>query len=133
MDTSPFVDIGRDRRTSRIFHALRRGESGVASYRKTGSGKWRAEIVRQGTRKSKVFDRKSDAQAWARREEYLIDNGGLKVTGRVGDILDKYAREVSVTKRGARWEILRLFQSQSAHSTGNSLVIRAPGFRGVEN
>lgn len=81
----------------------------MASFRKMAGGKWRAEIARLGVRASKVFPSKRAAQDWAARQEYLIAEAkppGATVT--FGEALFRYAKEVSPTKRGARWEMLRL-------------------------
>lgn len=80
----------------------------MASIRKHGKG-WRAEIARRGIRKSKVLPSRQEARDWAAREEMLI-GGGDKVAAAtlVGDVFERYAREVSTTKKGARWEIVRL-------------------------
>lgn len=81
----------------------------MATFRKTKTGTWRAEVARQGVRKSKVFPTKRAAQDWAARQEYLILNGD-EVASRApfSDLLDRYSREVSPKKRGARWEHIRL-------------------------
>jgi integrase len=80
----------------------------VASIRKVG-GRWRAEVARKGIRKSKLFDSKQAAKDWAARQEYLILNAKPKgETTTFSDALLRYAKEVSPTKRGHRWEILRL-------------------------
>lgn len=80
----------------------------MASIRKFKKG-YRAEVQRQGVRRSKVFPSKREAQDWAARQEYLIVNEG-KLASRqsFGEVMDRYAREVSQGKRGARWEIIRL-------------------------
>jgi len=81
----------------------------MASFRKMAGGKWRAEIARRGVRASKVFTSKRAAQDWAARQEYLIAEAkpqGETVT--FGEVLLRYAKEVSPKKRGARWEMLRL-------------------------
>jgi len=84
----------------------------MASVRKVGKG-WRAEIARQGVRKSKVFPSKRAAQDWAARQEYLILNADEVAAGQAfGAIMDRYAREVSSGKRGGRWEIIRLEKLQ---------------------
>ena len=68
-------------------------------------GKWRAEIYRRGIRKSKSFATKQQAKDWASRTEYLLDNGEA-VAARMtfGEVLERYAQEVSPSKRGRRWE-----------------------------
>lgn len=80
----------------------------MASIRKLGK-RWRAEIARKGVRKSKVFATRQEAKDWAAHEEFLI-TGGEKVaaTLTLGEVFDRYAREVSPTKRGRRWEQIRL-------------------------
>lgn len=82
----------------------------MASLRKTGTG-WRAEIYVKGTRDSRTFDTKSEAQQWAsKRETELrsITSGAGSKTHTVGDALKEYRDKVSPTKRGERWEKLRL-------------------------
>lgn len=80
----------------------------MASIRKLKSG-YRAEIARRGIRKSKVFPTKQEAKDWAARAEYEILHGdkiAAKLT--LGELFDRYAREVSPSKRGHRWEVIRL-------------------------
>lgn len=80
----------------------------MASIRKHGKG-WRAEVARNGRRQSKVFPTKREATDWAARAEYLILNGDKVAAAQAfGDVLERYAREVSPTKRGERWEVVRL-------------------------
>lgn len=80
----------------------------MASIVKHKSG-WRAFVAIKGVRRSRVFDRKTDARDWAAREEYQIKSGeGEYGPGTLGDLFDRYARTVSPTKRGARWEQIRL-------------------------
>ena len=81
----------------------------MSSIRKLKNGRWQAQIARNGIRKSKVFDAKQAAKDWAARQEYLILNA--KPTGEtmlLSDAFDRYANEVSPTRRGERWEIIRL-------------------------
>lgn len=82
----------------------------MASIRKLPSGRWRAEIARKGVRKSAVFATKQAAKEWAARQEYLIlDSVGKPPDhGTFGDMLKRYAAEVSVKKRGERWESVRI-------------------------
>lgn len=80
----------------------------MASIQKHGTG-WRAFVARQGVRRTKVFPTKTEAKDWAARQEYLILQGeGEHGPGTFGTLLDRYAREVSPKKRGARWEQIRL-------------------------
>ncbi|MEH6740296.1 MAG: site-specific integrase [Sulfitobacter sp.] len=81
----------------------------MASFRKMSGNRWRAEVARKGVRMSEVFAGKQAAKNWAVRQEYLILNAKPEgETAIFGDVLARYAREVSPKKRGARWEILRI-------------------------
>lgn len=69
--------------------------------------RWRAQVWCNGSRRSRSFAARAAAQAWAQAEEERLA-AGLRGGGRtVADLLDRYAREVSALKRGARWEVLR--------------------------
>lgn len=81
----------------------------MASIRKLTTGRWQAQIARNGIRKSKLFDSKRAASDRAAREEYLILSA--KPTGQtmlLSEVFNLYANEVSPTRRGERWEIIRL-------------------------
>lgn len=81
----------------------------MATIRKIPSGKWRAEVFRRGVRRSKAFPTKQAAKDWAAREEHLILNAeAIRDKTPLADVLARYGREVSVTKRGERWEVARL-------------------------
>ena len=89
----------------------------MASFRKRGKV-WRAEIVRTGApRLSASFPTKAEAQAWATREEAAIAAGlrGQWPAKTVADALHRYAENVSPTKRGERWEVLRLALIEREH------------------
>lgn len=80
----------------------------MASIRKLKSG-YRAEVARQGIRKSKVFPTRQEAKDWAARAEYEILNGDkIAAKLRLVELFERYAREVSPGKRGHRWEVIRL-------------------------
>jgi integrase len=81
----------------------------VATFRKRGAV-WRVEIARQGVRRSATFNSKQAAVAWAARQEAEIMAG---VRGEVPNLtvkalFERYRKEVSCTKKGARWEVIRL-------------------------
>lgn len=72
---------------------------------------WRAQISIKGQPpKSGTFKTKQEAQDWAHETEKELRSlaGGVSLTHTVKDAFDRYAREVSPGKRGARWELLRL-------------------------
>lgn len=80
----------------------------MASIKKLKSGRWQAQVARGEIRKAKSFQTKQEAKDWAARLEYLALKGELaSAPGCLRDIFDRYAREVSPKKRGARWEIIR--------------------------
>lgn len=74
------------------------------------SGLWRAQVARKGIRRSATFPSKSAAQLWAGEVEAEILGGGRTDTTRrtFADLLTRYAKEVSPTKKGARWEAVRI-------------------------
>ncbi len=86
----------------------------MATFRKLPSGKWYAQISTQGVRKNKAFPTKREAQDWARRQEHLIVEGDVEKPSKLtlGDLFERYAREESPKKRGAKWEIIRLGKFQ---------------------
>lgn len=89
----------------------------MPSYRKRGDV-WRAEIARSGVRESKTFDTKREAVEWAtaREAELSAVRSGKVRRWTVREVLEKYAKEISPTKAGERWEKLRL-----------AAIIRDPG------
>ncbi|WP_250489828.1 site-specific integrase [Caballeronia sp. INML2] len=77
--------------------------------------RWQAIVKRTGyPTQSKTFTLKKDAEKWARLQERLIDAGEwIDTTVRerqttLGELLDRYAKEVSNSKRGSRAEIYRI-------------------------
>lgn len=82
----------------------------MASIQKTATG-YRAQIAIKGVRESATFPTKREAESWAARRETEIRSDKIKAPGDKHTLLDAlrlYAEEVSPTKRGERWEILRL-------------------------
>lgn len=72
---------------------------------------WRIQVYHKGERDSGTFTTKAQAQAW--RDEWLSTRRRQKVTGivdgkTVSDAFDRYEKEVSRTKRGHRFEALRM-------------------------
>ena len=59
--------------------------------------------------KSKTFNSKVETQNWAvETEQFLKKNGGLVKGKTLGDAFIRYAKEVSPTKKGDKWELVRL-------------------------
>lgn len=82
----------------------------MANYSKIKTG-WRAQVAVQGVRESRHLSTKAEAIAWATAREAEIRAGkatGIQAGRTVGDAFDRYEKEVSATKRGQRFEQLRL-------------------------
>jgi len=82
----------------------------MATFRKLPSGLWQAQIARRGVRLSKTFTLKTAALVWASETEREILNGqaGIMPDKSFGELLDRYVRAVTPSKRGARWETIRI-------------------------
>ena len=80
----------------------------MASIRKTGK-KYVAEVRCKGAYKSKRFSTKAEAQAWALElEARLGRNPGMLLGHTLREAMQKYSDEVSPSRKGARWEQVRL-------------------------
>lgn len=81
----------------------------MASFRKRGLT-WTAEVRRKGVSISATFSTKAEAQAWAAKTEVEIIAGkrGDVPNKTFGQLLEKYRDEVSPSKKGERWERLRI-------------------------
>ena len=76
------------------------------------NGKWQVQVRRQNLPAlSKTFFLKSDAESWGRQQEVNLDKNILptaKTNLTFGDLLRRYADEITVKKRGARFEKARI-------------------------
>jgi integrase len=81
----------------------------MAYFTRTKKG-WRAQIERKGIRESQTFVTKKAAELWAADRERAIIDGQVSKWPRktLRDALDRYAEEITPTKRSARAEALRL-------------------------
>lgn len=85
----------------------------MANFKKDGAV-WRAQVARtlngKSIRKSSTFSTKAEAVAWATtiEAEILSNKRGEIPNKTFGDLLDRYARDVSVNKKGKRWEEIRI-------------------------
>lgn len=94
-------------------------EGCMASIRQRGS-KWQARVIRKGyPEEVRSFETKQEAQKWARSIESAMDKGAYQspsiAKGIVFyDVLERYVKEVTPTKRGARREAenIRFVQRQ---------------------
>jgi integrase len=82
----------------------------MASIQKRLSG-YRVQISILGNRDSSVFKTKREAESWAARRETEIRDASKLLAGSkhtLREALRKYAENESATRRGERWEVLRL-------------------------
>lgn len=81
----------------------------MASFVKQGS-KWRAQIYVSGIRKAKSFPTKAQAKSWATEIEFMLSqqSNGVSHSHTLRDIFERYSEEISSTKKGEKWEIIRL-------------------------
>lgn len=81
----------------------------MATIRKRGSA-WQAQVFLKGVRQSSTHSTKLEAQQWASKiEGEIIAGKTSSVPDKTfGELLDEYARRVSPTKKGERWERIRI-------------------------
>lgn len=72
----------------------------MATFRQRG-GRWQAIIRRKDLHATRTFDRKVDAQSWARAKERDADLGHLpgRITGTLAPLIERYEKELWPTKR----------------------------------
>lgn len=65
------------------------------------NGRWQAIIRRVDLQTTKTFDRKGDAQSWARAKERDADLGHMpgRLTGTLGPLIERYEKELWKDKR----------------------------------
>ncbi|MBX9468067.1 MAG: site-specific integrase [Rhizobium sp.] len=78
-------------------------------------GRWQAQVRRRGMKpRCKSFDSKQEAEKWARDLEVQVDRFGAAPDTKIlesttlGQLLERYQREISPTKRGSVQEIQRI-------------------------
>ena len=84
----------------------------MANFRKRGS-KWQVQVRRAGfPSQTKTFERKDEAQAWARNREVAFDKAEAGVysppKNRLSDILARYLRDITPTKKSKASETRRI-------------------------
>ena len=71
--------------------------------------KWVAEVRIKGSGRTRSFATKAEAQRWALEYEHQLGRTpGLIVSRSFGEAMERFAHEVSPTRKGARWEWVRL-------------------------
>ncbi|MBN4061482.1 site-specific integrase [bacterium AH-315-G11] len=86
----------------------------MATIQHRGTYQWRAQVRRKGYPvQSKTFETKADSEAWARSVESEMDHGIFRPTAEaerttLHDLLTKYAKEVTTTKKGRIQELSKI-------------------------
>jgi len=81
----------------------------MATFKKVTTG-YKVEVCVKGVRKSKTFPTKAEGKSWAAQMEHELNQmaDGVSTSHTFDDVFKRYAVEVSETKKGAHWEIVRL-------------------------
>lgn len=79
----------------------------MASIKPTAKG-YRAQVYVKGVRESKCFRTRREAAAWGSVREIELSEAGEHSNNTLADALTRYASEVSIHKRGHRWEEIRI-------------------------
>jgi len=90
----------------------------MATISKRGQ-RWFAQIRRKGfTPRYRSFDRQRDALQWAREQELALGACSMPCESRkrttLGQLLERYSREISVNKKGVESECLRIAKMRRA-------------------
>lgn len=108
---------------AKLFRPFVPPETGMEGTRKMATIQkrkraWRVQVRRNGQSLSATFDTKAEAEAWAITTESKIIGGIVPeaiisepiatVSVSTADAIKRYSDEVSPTKRGGRWEQIRL-------------------------
>ena len=74
--------------------------------------RWRAQVRKFGVSKSATFLTQADAKKWAEMLEKQLESGKYNEIPDItlDELIDKYLKEVTVTKRGKREERIRLLR-----------------------
>jgi integrase len=94
----------------------------MASIRKAGK-KFLAEVRIKGANRSKTFFTKREAQEWAFEQERLLGKHGNALPSKTfGQAMQRYAEEISPTRKGYRWEKVRLAKLQRDRIANIALI-----------
>ncbi|MCY1665406.1 tyrosine-type recombinase/integrase [Rhizobium sp. SL86] len=92
-------------------------------------GRWQAQVRRRGMKpRCKSFDSKQEAEKWARDLEAQVDRFGAAPDTKIlesttlGQLLERYQREISPTKRGSVQEIQRIDVLRRHHLAYRTLI-----------
>lgn len=96
----------------------------MPNFERRGS-KWRIREMIHGRRVSGTFDTKAQASAWMLEQRAQLTGGKLP-HATLKDAFRQYARDVSPTKGGERWEIVRLKRMEDDPIAACGLATLAP-------
>jgi integrase len=97
----------------------------MAYIRQTKSG-FRAECERKGQRRSATFDTKREAIDWGRRMDIQLLELAVPTGRTFAQAAERYLREVSPKKSGAKWEAFRLAKMLEHFGDTRLVDIKAP-------
>lgn len=83
----------------------------MATPKKTAEGTWRVQMQVAGERVGATFNTKREADDWIARKRIEMRSAVKGTTGTIRTMeqaMRRYAEEVSPTKRGGSWEIIRI-------------------------
>ena len=86
----------------------------MASFRKRGTGRWQAQVRKEGyPSQTKSFSMRAAAAQWVRSIEYEMDHGlflsrNEAETTTIAELLDRYLQGYTSQKRGAGPEACRI-------------------------
>ena len=108
----------------------------MATFEQRASGYWQAKVRRKGLPvQSKTFERKVDAEAWARDVENKIDRGVFvdrreAETTTLAEALLRYEREVTVKKKAQRQEksMIKAWLERKAFAARPLAALRSSDF-----
>lgn len=85
-----------------------KGKGRMANIRKRND-MWVAEVRVKSTRRSKSFGTKAEAQRWALDLEHQLGRDpGVSISHSFREAMQRYLKEVSPTRKGLRWEEIRI-------------------------
>lgn len=81
----------------------------MATFRRRGN-RTQAEVCVNGIRRAKTFESKAAARMWAAEQELELSRGerGEIPDKSFSDLLTRYSETVSPTKKGGKWETIRI-------------------------
>lgn len=96
------------------------------AYIRPVKGGYRVECERKGQRKSATFETYREAQDWGKRTDLLLIDQAAPSGRTFAQAAERYLREVSPKKDGAKWESFRLAKMVEYFGDRRLVDIKAP-------